>query len=176
VVNKPGTPAVAFFAPSRTRLHRTSQPVPLTKVETKKSPNPPWKHHRQKDRGGVQPINHGSKPQLSSNLYIGCLSIPCTHLVHFSVFVNRRRISARWTPLAEDTLHGIIYYSTAIVICRIHKFWTPTVQTLSVEKNLRNRSVTNTLHHRPINTSISSNISELVKLFHPIGEKYLLLG
>ena len=62
------------------------------------------KHHHRKDGGGVEPINNWSKPQLSSKLYIWYLAIPCTHLVNFSVFVTWRRIPARWTPLAEDTL------------------------------------------------------------------------
>ncbi len=62
------------------------------------------KHHCQKDGGGVEPMNNWSKPQPSSKLYIWYLAIPCTHLVHFSVFVTRRRIVARSIPLAEDTL------------------------------------------------------------------------
>jgi len=57
----PGKESSFFFAPSRTRLHRISQPVFSTKV---------GKHHRRKNGGGVEPINNWSKPQLSSKLYI----------------------------------------------------------------------------------------------------------
>jgi hypothetical protein len=49
-------------------------------------------HHCQKDGGGVEPINNWSKPQHSSQLCIGDLQIPHTHLVNFSLFVSRRRI------------------------------------------------------------------------------------
>jgi hypothetical protein len=62
------------------------------------------KHHHQKDGGEVEPINNWSKPLISSKLYIWYRTIPCIHLVHFSVFVTWRRIPARWNPLAEDTL------------------------------------------------------------------------
>jgi hypothetical protein len=43
------------------------------------------KHHRRKGRGGVEPINKWSKPQQSSQLCIWYLTIPCPHLVHFSL-------------------------------------------------------------------------------------------
>jgi hypothetical protein len=67
------------------------------------------KHHRRKDGGGDEPINNWSQPQPSSKLHIWYLVIPCTHLVHFSVFVTGGRISARWTPSAEDTLFFLVF-------------------------------------------------------------------
>ncbi len=62
------------------------------------------KHHCQKDEGGVKPINNWFQSQPLSKLFIGYLTIPCTHLVHFSVLSLGGEFSARWTPLAEDTL------------------------------------------------------------------------
>ena len=63
----PGERAHCFFAPGRTRLHRIEPARPFDENRNlKKSPNPPWKHHRRKDGGGDEPINNWSQPQPSS--------------------------------------------------------------------------------------------------------------
>ncbi len=62
------------------------------------------KHHRRKDEGGAEPINNWFRAQPSSRLFIGILRYLTHILCTFLFFVTGRRISAKWTPLAEDTL------------------------------------------------------------------------